>query len=307
MAVLVGHDVGDDPVAHVLARLDGGRAKVRQQHDVGAAHQAGMHRRFMLEHIQTDAEQGAAVQGLDQGGLVDQFAARRVHEDGVGLQPGDALGRKDVVRILGRRAVQRDDVHPRQHLIQIVPPGRAQFLGDHVRDGFAVVIMDLHPKGLGPAGQGLADAAHADDAQTLAPQLAAAHPGRAPALELTRRHDIGAFDDAAADGHDQAHGQVGRVLGQDARRIGDDDPAPHGGVDVDVIHARAEVGDHLQLLARPLDEVGVQMVGDGRDQDLGALQGGGQVVARHRPVGQIQFGVEQFAQTCFHRIGQASG
>ncbi|MNE04645.1 hypothetical protein D3C80_971820 [compost metagenome] len=307
MAVLVGHDVGDDPVAHVLAGLDGGRAEMGQQDDVGAAHQAGMHRRFVLEHVQADAEQAAAIQGLDQGRLVDQFAARRIDQDGVGLQPGDAFGRQQVVGVLGGRTVQRDDIHPRQHLVQIVPPGRAQFLGDHVRDRLAVVIVDLHAEGLGAAGQGLADAAHADDAQTLAPQLAAAHPGRAPALELTRRHDIGAFDDAAADGHDQAHGQVGRVLGQDARRIGDDDPAPHGRVDVDVVHARAEVGDHLQLLARARNQVGVQMVGDGRDQDLGALQGGGQVVARHRPVGQIQFGVEQFAQTCFHRIGQASG
>ncbi|MNE90431.1 hypothetical protein D3C80_1879420 [compost metagenome] len=74
-----------------------------------------------------------------------------------------------------------------------------------------------------------------------------------------------------------------------------------------MIHACAEIGDHLQLLARPRDQFSVQMVGDGRDQDLGALQGGGQIVARHRPVGQVQFGVEQFAQTRFHRVGQASG
>ncbi|MNR55197.1 hypothetical protein D3C85_1755200 [compost metagenome] len=74
-----------------------------------------------------------------------------------------------------------------------------------------------------------------------------------------------------------------------------------------MVHARAEIGDHLQLFARALDELSVQMIGDGRDQDFGALQGGGQIVARHRTVGQVQLGVEQFAQPRFHRVGQASG
>ena len=74
-----------------------------------------------------------------------------------------------------------------------------------------------------------------------------------------------------------------------------------------MVHPGAEVGDHLQLIARARNQLGVQMVGYGRDQDLGALQGGGQIVARHRTVGQVQLGVEQFAQTYFHRVRQASG
>ena len=167
--------------------------------------------------------------------------------------------------------------------------------------------MDLKPKRLGAPGQGLADPAHADDAQPLSPQFAAAHPGRGPALESVVGDDLSALDDAAADGQDQAHGQVGGVLGQDARCIGDDDPARHGRVDVDMVHARAEVGDHLQLVARAVDQVGVDDVGDGGHQNLGALDGGLQGGAVHRLVLQVQLGVEQLAHPRFDRVGQASG
>jgi hypothetical protein len=41
------------------------------------------------------------------------------------------------------------------------------------------------------------------------------------------------------DRHDQRHGQVGGVLGQDAGRVGDDDAARVGGGDVDIVDAIA--------------------------------------------------------------------
>jgi len=74
-----------------------------------------------------------------------------------------------------------------------------------------------------------------------------------------------------------------------------------------VIHARAEVGDHLQLIACARDQFGVQLVGDGRRQHLSPLQGRSQLIARHRPVGQVQLGVEKFAHPRFDRVRQASG
>ncbi len=55
MAVLEGHDIGDDPVAHVLARLQRRRTEVGQEDDVGMAHQARMDGRLMFEYIQAHA------------------------------------------------------------------------------------------------------------------------------------------------------------------------------------------------------------------------------------------------------------
>ena len=49
------------------------------------------------------------------------------------------------------------------------------------RDAAAVVVVDLQAEGAGAARHRLADAAHADDAEPLAPDAVAEHPGRRPA------------------------------------------------------------------------------------------------------------------------------
>ena len=77
--------------------------------------------------------------------------------------------------------------------------------------------------------------------------------------------------------------------------------------DGDVIHARAEVGDHLQLFAGAVDQVCVNEVGDGGRQDLGPLNRRLQRRPVHRLVLKVQLGVEQFAHPRFDRVRQASG
>jgi len=66
------------------------------------------------------------------------------------------------------RAIDRDNIHPRQHLIEAVPEGRVQFFLDRPRDLLAIVIVNLQPKRLGAAGDGLANSAHANNAEALA-------------------------------------------------------------------------------------------------------------------------------------------
>ena len=69
--------------------------------------------------------------------------------------------------------------------------------------------------------------------------------GDQPRIAARLRHG-GAFHQPAGDGHDQGHGHVGGVFGEHARGVGDHDAARVGGVDVDVVHAGAEVGDDPQ-------------------------------------------------------------
>src|SRR5260370_13225722 len=78
------------------------------------------------------------------------------------------------------RAVHRDDVHPRQHLVEAFPIGRAEFFGDARRYGAAVVIVGLQAERMRPARHRLADAAHADDAEAFAADAMAEPPGRPP-------------------------------------------------------------------------------------------------------------------------------
>src|SRR5579872_7568678 len=82
------------------------------------------------------------------------------------------------------RTIHRDDVHPRQHLVEAFPIGRAELLGDLRGDGPAVVIVDLQAEGMCAARDRLADPAHADDPEPFAPEAMAEHPGRRPAFPI---------------------------------------------------------------------------------------------------------------------------
>ena len=66
------------------------------------------------------------------------------------------------------RAVDRDEIHSRQHLVQRIPIGRLERFLDLRRHAAAIVIVDRHAEGARAARQRLADAAHADNAETLA-------------------------------------------------------------------------------------------------------------------------------------------
>src|SRR6476646_7250636 len=79
------------------------------------------------------------------------------------------------------RTIDRDDVHAGEHLIETLPIRRGQLLLDPGRNAAAVVVVDLQPKGAGAARHRLADPPHADDAEPLAPDAVAEHPGGRPA------------------------------------------------------------------------------------------------------------------------------
>ena len=56
-----------------------------------------------------------------------------------------------------------------------------------------------------------------------------------------------------------------------------------------------------------VDQRGVDPVGDGRDQHVGLLHRGRQLVLAHRPVVEVQPRVEQLAHARFHLVGQLAG
>ena len=168
------------------------------------------------------------------------------------------------------RAIHRDDVHPRQHLVEAFPIGRAQLVSDARRHGSAVVVVDLQAEGMRPARHRLADAAHADDAEALAADAMAEHPGRRPAGPvLAFGEDGGALDQPARHRQDQRHGHVGGVFGQNLRRVGHGDAARMRRDDVDIVDAVAEIGDQSQLAVGLLENLLGDLVGNGRHQNIG--------------------------------------
>ena len=122
-----------------------------------------------------------SLQHLDQRVLVDDVAARGVDDVGVRLHQRQPPRRQQMEGRRRRGAIDRDDVHAGQHLVEALPIGRLQLVLDRRQHAVAVVVVDRQAEGLGAAGHRGADAAHADDAEPLAPDAAAEHPGRRPA------------------------------------------------------------------------------------------------------------------------------
>ena len=135
----------------------------------------------------------------------------------MGLEQLQSARREQVIGGRRVRAVDRDHIGARQHLVEAFPVGRLELLGDARADRFAVVIVDGQAERARALRQRLADPPHAHDAEALARQPAAHHPGRRPAVELPGLDDVGPLDDPTRGGEDEAHGQVGGVLGQNAR------------------------------------------------------------------------------------------
>jgi len=259
----------------------------------------------MLEDVESGAAQFTRFQHAGQGILVDHLAARGVHDDGFLLHQFQAPRREQVIGGRRVRAIDRDDVHARQHLVKAFPVGGFEFLLDLRVHRLAVVIVDLQPEGLGPPCHGSPDAAHADDAEALAPDAAAEHPGGRPAgPAVVGADDLRTLDEAPCHRHDEGHGHVGGILGQNARRIGDRDAARQGGLDIDVVDASAEIGDQFQLIAGLVEDGLVDAVGDGWNQHLGRLRRLDQFGLAHGLVVCVETRVEQFHHPRLDNVGE---
>src|SRR5919108_387086 len=104
-------------------------------------------------------------------------------------------------------------------------------------------------KRFGATCDGLPDSAHSDDAEALAPDAVAEHPRGRPALPVLGLvlEKKGAFRQSARHGKDQRHCHVGRVFSEHTGRVGDNDAAVAGRVQVDVVDPRAKIRDQLEL------------------------------------------------------------
>jgi hypothetical protein len=167
--------------------------------------------------------------------------------------------------------------------------------------------MDLQAEGAGAARHRLPDAAHADDAEPLAADAMAEHPGRRPAVPgLAFGEHGGALDQPARHREDQRHRHVGGVLGQHFRCVGDGDAAGMRRRHVDIVDAVAEIGDQPELAVGRVDDVGVDVIGHRRHQHVGGAHGLGQLFRAHRRVVGIDPRIEQLAHARLDRVRQFS-
>ncbi len=184
--------------------------------------------------------------------------------------------------------------------------GRLKFRFGIGVDPPAIVVVDAHVKAAGAPGDGLTDSAHAEDAEALAGDPVAEHPGRRPTGPLAGAQGPLALGQPARHRQDQRHGHVRGILGQNVRRVGDGDAEAVRGPDIDVVDARAVVGDELDPPLRRIEDFGVDPIGDGRNQHVGGAHSLGQTLRVHRLVVQIETDVEQLHHSCFNDVGELS-
>jgi hypothetical protein len=201
--------------------------------------------RFTPEDVEAGSGEVAGLQQLGERDFVDDAATAGVEQHGAPLHQGEALAVQESARLAGERQVDRHDVGRRQEVVerQADPVGYAAMV-DHVR---------AHR--LDDRAEAAGDVAVADEADRLAGDLAELLWVRriGPPGARTRRAVEGR--DPAEDREEQAQRHLGDGGCVDAGKVGDGDAALAGGVDVDRVHADAELLDQRQL-RRPVHALG---------------------------------------------------
>ncbi len=81
-----------------------------QQHHVVARQSAGVHGRFVLEHVEPGTGDDSPLERVDERGFVDDRTSGGVHEERAGPHPHQKVGIEEVMGDGRVRAVDRHDV-----------------------------------------------------------------------------------------------------------------------------------------------------------------------------------------------------
>ncbi len=116
---------------------------------LGELHELRRNGRLVLEPVETGAGDFAVFEHPAKRVFVDDLAARGVVHYGIGAQIFEAARREQVI---GRRrvwAIDRNDVHARQHLVERIPirmPRAASSIGEaHAGDDYDNESIDRRP------------------------------------------------------------------------------------------------------------------------------------------------------------------
>ena len=254
--VAVPHELARDLSPDVLLRLDRRAADVRRQDGPVKPLERrleGVVVRARLGRVDVDGGAGEvpALEGRGEGLEVDDGPARGVDEHGVRLHgldflfPDQPLGRRRL------RDVERHHVGLGQDALEVGDgPGVAE--REHVG---GVVEHDAHPQALGQDRELLANVAVADDAERLAPDLAARPDALGPlaavSLGVLFRHTAQQQDGLGQD-------QLGDRPRVRERGVKDGHALLGRGLEVDLVGADAERADGDQLVGG-LEDVGGQL------------------------------------------------
>ena len=148
-------------------------------------------------------------------------------------------------------------------------------------------------------GNALPDAAHADDAQRAAVDVAARKHVVAPGGPLAGAQEMFALGQAAGRGHEQRKAEVGRGFGQHVGGVGALHASGGHGIYIKVVVAHSHVGHDFQA-RRGSDEGGVDALAAGGEGAVLVGQPRGQLVGRPDHIIGVGFDLEMLRQALHH-------
>ena len=226
------------------------------------------------EDVEAGGRDLPGLEGVEEGGLVDDPAAGGVDEHQALLGRGELVGADQAHRLGGLGQVDAHEVGLGEQGVE-VDEADAHLRGAaglHV----GVVRDDLHPEGAEPLRDEHADAAEADDPDGLLVELDAGVLRALPLAVAQRR--VGRAD-VAGGGEHERDGELGGADDVGRRGVDDHHAGLGGGLDVDVVEADTGAGDDLEA-GRGRERLGVHLGGradqdrvdvDDRRQQLGAV------------------------------------
>ena len=165
-----GVDIVERGEAHLVARFNDGCAHMRQQEDIFQLIITGVDIRLAFVHIEPRIANLSRLQRSDQIVVVDEIAARGVHDNGAARELRQRR-RVDRAASLGRRRrADRQHVAHGEQAVERVVIDRALLVGGVATA--AIIIMNLHVEGAGALGDGLSDLAQPHNAEPLAVESA---------------------------------------------------------------------------------------------------------------------------------------
>ena len=248
--------------ARAILGLGGRGAEVRGDHDVlVAVEQRVVGDRLGREDVERGAGDLAGVQRVLERLVDEQLAAGAVDDADAVLHLRERLGVEPAARLGRLGQVDGDEVGLAVDVgarLGLVDAELAEALGGHER----VEREHAHAEALRAGGDELADAAEAEDPERLLVDLDAAE---LRALPLAGGEAGVRLRDVARQREHQRDGVLRRGDDVRLRRVGDDDAALGGRLDVDVVDPDAGAADHAQVV-RAADQVRRQL-GRRADED----------------------------------------
>jgi hypothetical protein len=222
---------------------------VRRDHHVGVAEQRVLRDRLGAKDVERRPAHLARVERRAEVLVDDERPPGDVEDPHAVLALGERFGVEPALGLGRLRKVEGDEVGAGVDVVGGLGLLHAE-VAVAIRAHERVEGDDVHAEGERPVGHELADAPEAEDPERLVHELDARVLGAVPAPRDQRRMRLRHVPR-------QGEQQRERVLrGGDhvgLRRVGDDDPALRGGIDVHVVHADARATDGLEIGGVPED------------------------------------------------------